>query len=124
MLGPKCKDLNAWLFRSLPELEPVYQEEFEYWADSEPPGPHVVYGNVLIPHMLHLLAEENPEQGRQQLKRVFAPLEEMAHNSDAEVRNVLIDTICWYLTGRPELYDRAKPHMGPRTRELCRTTEP
>lgn len=124
--GPRYEDLTELLFRRLRELRAVYQDEFSYWHDLEndPPGPHVVYGNLLNPLVLSLVATTEADRDIQQLARVFGLFEEMANCADVEVRNVVTDTFCWYLTGRPEYYELAKPFMGPRTLELCRTTEP
>ena len=124
--GPAYADLTELLFRRLPELRTVYEEEFSYWQDLEvdPPGPHVVYGNLLNPLIVSLVTTDEADRDTEQLTRIFGLLEEMANSTDVEVRNVVTATVCWYLTGRPECYELAKPFMGPRTLELCRTTEP
>lgn len=117
------ESLNKRLVEWIPELKPRYEKVLGRWGEEEP-GPHITYGDVLNFHMISLLEPDEAGRDTEQLERVFRLLEEMANSADEAVRGVLTATVCWYLTGKPEYYERAKPYMGPRTRELCQTTEP
>jgi hypothetical protein len=86
-------------------------------------SPHIVYG-LLNKHLVSLLELDEANRDTEQLERIFGLLEEMATSSDDDVRGVLTAIVCWYITGRPKYYERAKPYMGSCTRELCKTQEP
>lgn len=118
----RYEDLNSELLRRIPELKGDYREEFSYWENLEddPPGPHVVYGDLLTLYMISLLLSG---KDRESLDRIFGLLEDMAKSEDVEVRNVLTDTVGEYLVDREEPYSQAKKIAGPQTRILLQSVE-
>ena len=114
---PTTKNVFQWV----PGFEPK-----EYLCDQsdEPPGPHVVYGNLLNPLIVSLVMSDTSDRNTDQLERIFGLLEEMATSSDEDVRDVVRVTVCWTIVDDLILYERARPFMGPQTRDLCRRVEP
>jgi hypothetical protein len=112
-------DLTRRLVEMLPELEPAFAEEQEWWEEEEVP-PHIAYGDLLTPLLEELLVSRRDEP---LLGRAFSLLEELSSSDDPLVQEVVTDTICEYIVDRPALYFPAKRFMGEKTAKLCTGTE-
>jgi hypothetical protein len=109
------EQLGDRLVEVLPELAPGYQAMLEHWGDDKP-GPHIVYGDLLSPWLFQML--ETCEEA-ETLKAIFGLMEELAHNSDRHVVEVVQMTVLEYLLHDDERMNRAREsYMGPRTLEL------
>ena len=117
--GPTYSELNQSLLRSLPALQPGYQELRRLW-NGEEPGPHVVYGDVLVPYLIDKLLHEPECAG---IASAFELLEELLLTEDSDVRDVVGASVLEGLNGVPEARARARPHMGSRTRRLAAEIE-
>jgi hypothetical protein len=106
--------LSRELGRRIPALRNEVEREFVR-AGGEDPGPHVVFGNVLVPWLEGLLARPGTDAG---LALAFQLLEDMAENPDLRVQEVVQMTVCEDLGASPELLMRARALMWPATREL------
>ncbi len=82
------------------------------------PGLTLVMENLLIPFLITLTA--NPSQANR-LADIMAWIEELASNSDFQVRNLISVTVCEaLLTTYASHFDRIFPYMGKHTQNLCR----
>lgn len=103
------------LFIRMPDLEPLYREEFSYLDGEE--LPYVVFGSFLIPMLESAL--EDQDTGR--IGSICAYLEDVAAGArtDAALENLLLVEIGEWLEGtRWEL--ELAPHLGEQTRRICR----
>jgi len=112
----KYEDLSRELIRRFPELDFKFRQEIKINDDSDP-GPHVVYGDVLAPHLVQLLEEPS---NRNQLSKIFSFLEELAVNPDIHVQEVVAQSVLEDVAQRATLLQAARPFMGPRSRQMVR----
>lgn len=112
-------DLNSQLLARVPEVFEGYAELKAMW-DGDEPGPHVLYGDVLVPHLVKLLRSQEAEIA---LLRIFSFLEELAVSDDPEIRNVLGASVLEGLNGNPEARVAARDYMGPFTKRLAEEIE-
>lgn len=110
--------LNSELIERIPDTFGGYAELRAMW-DGDEPGPHVVYGDVLVPYALAQLAL-GPSVACAEL---FNFLEEMALSSDQNIRDVLGASVLEALLSEPEAWVVAKQLMGPATLELAQLME-
>jgi len=105
--------LTHALLEALPELKPQYEEAER--ACLEPGWVHMVFAVVVNPYLESLLAAGGRDD---ELRRVFAFLEQMAEHSDPTVQDVLLQTVFGVLEENKEWRKRARQHMGEATRHL------
>ena len=111
--------LSTKLIDVVPELRGEYEKERKWWGE-EIPGPHIIFGDILTPHLISLL-ESNREKGR--LERIFDFLEELANHEDAHVREVVQVTVCERLGDKKEWLEKARQYMGKATLRLSHEIE-
>jgi hypothetical protein len=111
--------LASRLLDAVPELKSRYEAELRWWGE-ERPGPHIVYGDVLMPYLIPLLEAQG---GAQTLERIFAFLELLARNEDLHVQEVLQMTVLERLGDSRQWLDRAREFMGERTLQLSHEIE-
>lgn len=105
-------ELGMRLIEEIPELAEAYSRELEWWGE-EKPGPHVIYGDVLTPHIIRLLeAGDNPDA----IKRAFGLLETLIADEDIEVQAVAVVTVLDRLVGNAEWVRLMMPYLGARVR--------
>jgi hypothetical protein len=107
--------LNTELLRRLPQLRKRYAELQGLWGEEEP-GPHVVYGDVLVPYLIESLTEAPDNSG---LTAAFAFLEDLLGVDNQEIRDLVGASVLEDLYDVPGARTRAKQHMGPATRRLA-----
>ena len=112
----RYEDLGAKLVDEIPELEGAYQKELEWWGD-ETPGPHVIYGDVLTPHIIRLLESGDDPAA---VKRAFELLETLIADEDIHVQEVAVVTVLERLQGNTEWLTLMKPHVGPLAKQAVR----
>lgn len=130
--GPIYDDLGERLFAALPELRVVAADKFAYMGDQDV-GSTLVYEDVLDPHLGALLdAEASPERN-DELRRIFALLEDLAQEQPVEpgwdrngerfwrMRSIWLVqvSVIEFLEGRPERWiPLSREFMGPRVEQL------
>lgn len=112
-------NLGEKLVEALPELRSAYEAELREWV-SDKPGPHVIYGDVLNPHLLALLESGGSEET---LCRIFAFLERLANHEDVHVQEVVAVTVVARLLGNKALLNRARQCMGAATLRISHEME-
>jgi hypothetical protein len=111
--------MNRKLLGRFPVLAPAY-DRLRSIYDEEEPGQHIVYGDVLTPHLISVL------EGRQSdlsLPEVFELLEALANNSDLEVQNVVAVSVIERLNDKREWREKARSFMGPTTLRVSHEME-
>ena len=114
--GLRYGDLNAKLVEEIPELGEPYRKKLEWWG-QETPGPHVIYGDVLTPHIILLLESGDDAEA---IKRAFGLLETLLAHEDVRVQEVAAVTVLEELQGKPEWLNLMRPHVGPLARQAVR----
>lgn len=88
-------------------------------ADSSD-GMHVMFGMVVVPFVLDLLAESDEEK----LKKVFSYFEKMAESDNTKISEVLEFTVLEDFISRGNgILDNFKRFMGKKTIERCEKVE-
>jgi hypothetical protein len=108
----KRGDLNRALVLRFPELVAPYLEVKRLWGGEEP-GPHVVYGDVLVPFISTTLARVSAAE----LAPVMDFLEELSTSADSDTLDVVVTSVLEALLDDPQRA-RFEDAMGPRTRKL------
>jgi hypothetical protein len=98
----------------VPELREEIEAVRQTWA-PEPPGQHIIYGDILNPYLVKLLETGADDQ---RLQEIFAFLEELAQNPDDHVREVVGVTVLEHLGGNKARLAKARRFMGPATLAL------
>lgn len=108
------------LWERLPWLsqEPEYGDLSDQWSDAKP-GPHIAYGDVLVPVVARML-QESPTNERH-LDEAFALVEEMANSPDEKISEVAVVTVLEGLHGIPEVREAAWRRMGPVSRHYTKS---
>lgn len=94
----------------IPELENAYRTEIEWWG-TETPGPHIIYEDILNPHIDRLFASGD-DNG---LRRVFDFIEILSTAEDNRLRELVAAAILEPLTADGIRMSRARRYMGPAT---------
>ena len=103
------------LFARIPELAPLYREQFSYLDGEE--LPHVVFGAFLIPVMESDLENHNTER----VKSICAFLEDVAESAttNPDLEQLLRVEIGEWLAGTPWEVEVAQ-NLGEKTKQVCR----
>ncbi|MBO5571115.1 MAG: hypothetical protein J5926_00150 [Ruminococcus sp.] len=78
--------------------------------------PHIIFGNVLNPIVIHLLKRDDYSENKQ-LLQVFDMYEDFA-SGDTETQNLLQVTLLEILWDEAITYERAMELMGEKTKEI------
>jgi hypothetical protein len=115
----KYETLSEDLIERLPALREEYEAELAWWG-HERPGPHVIYGDILNRYLQAKLRNQND---REEIRRIFSLLEELASNPDGRVQDVLLATVLEALYDNADLFRKSKDHMGRQTLKLAELLE-
>lgn len=107
------------LLVKLPQLQPQYESELEWWGDEQP-GAHIIFGDVLNPYLISLLKLGKHEEN---LQVIFTFLEKLANHEDLDVQEVVAVTVCERLGDDPELLKKARKYMGETTLRFSQEIE-
>ena len=110
-------NVSEWLIEQFPELEERYRSELEWWRD-EPPGPHVVLGDIFVPY---LRAKLRSNDGLA-LHNAFGFLEELAGSGGIRIREVVAFSVCEPVAGDPDAVETAR-YAGPITRGFMKEAQ-
>src|SRR5437867_337012 len=110
----KYEEASRLLIEAIPELKSQYDAELEWWKD-ETPGPHIIFGDVLLPFVTKLIEVGESER---LVRRIFAFIERMANSEDSRVRDLVGVSICEPLIDHRQILERARSFMGPKTRGI------
>lgn len=108
----KAADINRLLLNRFPERLDQYLSIKRLWGGEEP-GPHVVYGDILVPLLQAVLNNGSPREQA----RLHGFLEELARNQHGDVQDLLVTSVLEPFIGSPG-QDRLRDLMGPQTKQL------
>lgn len=111
--------LTERLLEVVPELQPQYESELEWWGDEQP-GTHIIFGDVLNPYLISVLKLGKHGEN---LQGIFTFLEKLANHEDLDVQEVVAVTVCERLGDDPELLKKARKYMGETTLRFSQEIE-
>ena len=114
--GLNFSNMSDLLMEVAPELREEYERERQSW-DTEEPGAHIIYGDLLTPYIITLLESGSRAED---LRRLFDFLEELAGHPDVHVQEVVAFSVVERLTDNAHWLDRAYEYMGPKTLQIVR----
>ena len=116
MVSPRYFEIGDRMVAMLPELSAAREEFVEWWKPGSP-GPINLIDELLTPFIRELLKDQSREDV---LRRAFVFIEELASDPDADIREVAQETIDCIVSD--EGFFDAMPLMGPKMREMVRTS--
>jgi hypothetical protein len=105
------------LVKEIPEARLPYEREKRWWG-KEDPGPHNIYGNVLVPMIKAALKAGGHSE---LLGRIFSFLERLASSEREEIRDVVTQSVLEPLADDEEDLAGMRPYLGPRALEAVRS---
>jgi hypothetical protein len=113
----KLSNLGDKLVEVVPEIQPQYLAELEWWGE-EKPGVHILFGDILNPYLISLIKLDSQESQQETLIRIFDFLEGLANNENEQIQEVVALTVCERLGDEPEILLKARQYMGKKTRQM------
>ncbi len=107
------------LLQTIPEIEQSYINELDWW-DGEPPGAHIVFGDILNPLLIEKLKMNDDID---LLKRIFDFFELMALSDDEKVKEVLACTVLERLGDDKFILQQAEYFMKKSTMQMSYNLE-
>lgn len=107
------RELNCMLIQWVPEIAVSYEEEVE-WQEGDETGSHIVFGDVLVPHIVKLVEAEEKES----LKKIFEFIEHLLSLDDEYTEEVVMFSVIESLYCRLENFSEVYLYMKEKTR-MC-----
>ncbi len=107
------RELNRMLIQWVPEIAESYKEEVE-WQEGDETGSHIIFGDVLVPHIIKLVEAEEKES----LKKIFEFIEHLLSLDDEYAGEVVMVSVIESLYYRLENFGAVHLYMKEKTR-LC-----
>lgn len=111
--------LNAELLNRFPELGEEYSRTTEL-SGGDAPGQHIVFGDVLTPHVIRLLESGTANV---ELVTLFGFLEELLQRGDERITEVVVASVLERLNDRAKWRNASRSYMGPKTVEYAERVE-
>ncbi|HAJ64268.1 MAG TPA: hypothetical protein DCP31_37725 [Cyanobacteria bacterium UBA8543] len=115
----KLNNLGDKLVEAIPELQPQYLAELEWWGEDKP-GVHIIFGDILNPYLISII---NTDYQQESLIRIFDFLEKLANHENKQIQEVVALTVCERLGDEPEILLKARQYMGRKTLEMSHEIE-
>ena len=107
------RELNSILIKWVPEVVASYEKEVE-WQEGDETGSHIIFGDVLVPHIIELVEEKESES----LKKIFEFIEHLLSLNDEYAEEVVMLSVIESLYHRLENFGEVYLPMKEKTR-LC-----
>ena len=107
------RELNSMLIQWVPEVAATYEKEVE-WQEGDATGAHIIFGDVLVPHIIELVEEQESES----LKKIFEFIEHLLSLNDEYAEEVVMLSVIESLYYRLENFSAVYLPMKEKTR-LC-----
>ena len=105
------KELNYMLIQWVPEIAMSYEKEVE-WQEGDETGSHIIFGDVLVPHIIKLVEGEEKEQ----LKKIFEFIEHLLSIDDEYAEEVVVLSVIESLYYRLENFSEVYLLMKEKTK--------
>ena len=97
------RELNGMLIQWVPEISESYEKEVE-WQEGDETGSHIIFGDVLVPHIIKLVDDHEYES----LKKIFEFIEHLLLLNDEYAEEVavlsVIESLYYRLENFSEVY--------------------
>lgn len=115
---PEYASLNDELIEVVPEIKGAYEDELKWYGGDQIPGPHVVFADILIPHLARVARRGDETR----LREVFGYLERLARHANSDIRDVVALSVIAPLVDQcpKELWVR---YLGPELEEMLTELE-
>ena len=107
------RELNCMLIQWVPEIAATYEKEVE-WQEGDETGAHIIFGDVLVPHIIELVEK----QDRESIKKIFEFIEHVLLLEDEYAEEVVVLSVIESLYYQMEDLSAVYLHMKEKTR-LC-----
>lgn len=107
------RELNLRLITLLPEIKSLYSEAVS-WQEGDETGSHVVFEDVLVPHIINCQKEHNEVD----LFRCFDALEKILLLNDEYAEEVVELSVLESLLFEKNLKNDLTKYMGEKTKAL------
>lgn len=107
------RELNCMLIQWVPEIATIYEKEVE-WQDGDETGSHIIFGDVLVPHIIKLVEDQENES----LKKIFDFIEHLLSMDDEYAEEVVVLSVIESLYCRLENFSETYLPMKEKTK-LC-----
>jgi hypothetical protein len=118
----KLSNLGEKLVEVVPELQPQYLAELEWW-EEEKPGIHIIFGDILNPYLISLIKLDSQPSQQGTISRIFDFLEKLANHENKQIQEVVAVTVCERLGDEPDVLLKARQYMGRKTLEMSHEIE-
>ena len=82
---PEYASLNDQLIEVVPELKCAYKDELDWYGGDQIPGPHIVFADILTPHLARLARRGDETR----LRPIFGYLERLARHANSDISDVV-----------------------------------
>jgi len=104
----KSKDMNALLVEHFPELKEIYIAETS-WQEGHDTGSHVIYGDVLTPHLLERIQASKQEE----VIRIFNFIEFLLELEDEYAEDVVscsvLESVAYLIKDNSQIISLLRP---------------
>lgn len=116
--GLTYSNVVEYLLAEIPELNDAYAEMLVSWK-PDTPGNYIVYGDLLVDHIVELSSSIDDPKKHSALTRAMIHLEKLSAHQEWDVRCLAKIGVLEQLFGSKGRMERAAPFMGPATRSLA-----
>lgn len=110
----RLSNLGDKLVEAVPELQPQYLAELEWWGEDKP-GVHIIFGDIFNPYLISLIKSDSQQET---LIHIFYFLEKLANHENEQIQEVVAVTVCERLGDESEILMKARQYMGRKTLEM------
>ena len=107
------RELNYMLIQWVPDIAESYKKEVE-WQEGDETGSHIIFGDVLVPHIIKLVEDQENES----LKKIFEFIEHLLLLDDEYAEEVAVLSVIESLYYRLENFSEAYLPMKEKTK-MC-----
>ncbi len=114
---PEYASLNDQLIDVVPEIKDAYEDELEWYGDQIP-GPHIVFADILTPHLARFVRRGDETR----LRAIFGFLECLARHANSDIRDVVALSVIAPLVDQcpKEFWVR---YLGPKLEDMLTELE-
>lgn len=105
------RELNCMLIQWVPEIAAPYEKETE-WQEGDETGSHIIFGDVLVPHIIKLVEDQENES----LEKIFDFIEHLLSLDDEYAEDVVVLSVIESLYYRLENFREIHLPMKEKTK--------
>lgn len=109
------QNMNRKIVEAVPELRAAYDHAVAEGYDAD--GPHVLYEELFAGVLPKFFESEC--QNKNQLRKIFDFLENLANHPDAKIQNVVYVSVCESICSDEAVLQKAQKYLGKTTKRFC-----